>query len=879
MNTSNQCVNESCRAVLKSAQAAFCSKCGRHTSHIQWRLVYGDQSRLIPDDRPKEKERYAVQPGDTVTLRASNLKPVPAKVMVDMAALQGFEYVDYQSWVEVTLDQPMDFVLKYTATDTILGGDLKIISDNGPRDPQRWDIVTTPLIQSIPIQQWLMIRQQRWVASTQDKIYFCPGVNRQRVQFWNDSDIDRTLHWVRPYGYQITPLADSQLSKSTEEISVKAGQTVTLEVIRLPEAAENAQPHVLKVRDSRSVDYIKELHFETLPGKPASNKELPYDAIIAIDFGTRNTSMRIWWIQAANDENRLPDTPYSIGESGRFPSLMICHPNGTIHKWGQEAEEALPKLNPQDNLVVVDDLKTFLREGRDSYPYIEVDTQTLLQNYFDKLIHEIDQVCDGRGARLKKRIQYVVSHPVLDAVSLERYLKALEMAFEPYGISTKQNNLTFIPEPVAAAYEIARKFPEKLRHLHVKDLVAVIDSGGGTTDITVAEVVGVGAVPTLAPRKNGALCINRNARPLNEALQNFAVLSWGNDRQFGGNVLDAVQAFMLTSEGFAYIREEATPKDPRFPIDVDPVDLNQLVSNQDSSAVVTASSVKPPIAKPATEQDRIISLWCARVIKEDVVTKGKKYLYDLIGRNPFPTGEESYKRVYVQDKHYERWVVEEVMRSAIALFRQENQELLKDPVYTLFFVGGTCSDPKIRQTISSIFGLTHQEENQGIEGIRMNAVVEGAVRSEDIKSVSSPISLWLDLNHPDFPKRIPLITQGDQLRPRGQLVFNESLNYLALDKEWLPELWGEITVEESSHSNALTNESEPTPTAFTSDPQKKQWFLLAHGFYNAMQSGRAKLIWAISQEGVEVDAYFQPTGQKEIKRQPLWRLTLTGGNE
>ena len=234
------------------------------------------------------------------------------------------------------------------------------------------------------------------------------------------------------------------------------------------------------------------------------------DWIIAIDFGTSNTSVVVRSIP----RNGLPAEDgecYALGANGgdRFPSAMLYNARERTWTFGKDAEDKSALSDPEHFLI--DDrnsLKMKLSESGEPYfldewvqkrPVVrgEMTIAALLRTYLhhlkDTLIAPfLNQQQDDIHA------QYVLSLPVLDNVSGERYerQRARMLAAFSQVFDTPEAQILTELEPNCAAnhlligqgYAYLEKLIGRTTGLfNAGERFVVVDSGGGTTDIAYGE--------------------------------------------------------------------------------------------------------------------------------------------------------------------------------------------------------------------------------------------------------------------------------------------------------------------------------------------------------------------------------------------------------
>ena len=278
------------------------------------------------------------------------------------------------------------------------------------------------------------------------------------------------------------------------------------------------------------------------------------DYVVGIDFGTRNTSLRLRKV-AAPDED-----PISIGED-RFPSALFINPsypqNAVI---GSDAVNAWNDPTQPEDVFLVEGIKTLVR--LDLEPYTEKHGQewtvaTLLRLYLSELRRMLAQYLEKENIKDEGNILYVFTLPVLDAgVKYARQEERMRQAASLAGFPDDPDLVWMITEPRAAAQQIAHALPTYAgmqsfpTGIGADTRLCVVDAGGGTTDVCLGRLkIDEGGRWKFEEAKGGALTKSpgpASALNLFQELRYPAAGSEGSrrgqlrpdDTEIGGNVID-----------------------------------------------------------------------------------------------------------------------------------------------------------------------------------------------------------------------------------------------------------------------------------------------------------------------------------------------------
>ena len=729
-----------CKSPL-SPDDRFCTQCGQTTARIYW---YSS-----PDNQPREGAS-AIPEGGVFYLVAQNAGNDVARVAVDPTRLRGLRLVgSFEAWVERR--QSVAFCLQHVEGEPV-GGVVSMMSEDGQRprpsarDPlAHWWEPRGMRQQQYRAQTIVRIVNDRWIVGAPN-VLFPPGVRRQYVRIWNDSERARTFDTDIPAGYQVMYQA-TDVDKKAPELSANSSAELIVEAI-----SERA------IKDSDSNWLIgpeeETLGLHRLPALP---REAGPDIVLAIDFGTRNTGVRIRWRHelVVGKPKGLVEPIGDRDGSPRFPTEMAMHRTGRSFQWGSDVPRG---ILPTD-VIRICNLKTYLRVGAE--PYVKENSQWtnsyLLERYFEQLFVRIDEYfksVDPALYRENLNIRYIMTRPVLDANEDDsqgkKYEALLLMALERCNISQEQ--VLFVYEPVAAAYGIARRHEGELLAIGEGALVAVIDAGGGTTDVAVAQVSMRDGKLALAIK--GAYALHLDAG--NPALASVVRFGATDRLELGGDVLDYALTHKLLTNAVELLETEGRP----------------VPQNVDVSAV-------PLEAAERRRKEAELVLSC-RTMKEAFAYISTHHLTPPAGQHLRPhehcifANRPEYEGIYLEQSLFGDHLIAPILKAPVEdLLERMEQDSFKDSgirpsqVRQVFYVGGTNIEFYFRQQLHNAFPNSPSLQAEGQEGVderiseRLNAVVEGAVWCDELLFTASPLDLKLTV---DGSER-PLLGRGDPLSP------------------------------------------------------------------------------------------------------------------
>jgi hypothetical protein len=715
----------------------YCPDCGQPAGRIEWSLAPapGAPSGVI-----------RLRPGGRFYLVARNSGVAAAPVDVDPARAQGVHLLG-AARRRVNAGQAQAFELAHVPEEEIRGS-LLARSEDGPR--AEWWERRSWRAHDVRLTLRVVVREEQWVGGS-PALLFPPGVRRQYARVWNDAETERSLETESPAGYLVTCGGEAG-----RPLPVAAGGSVELAVASAgagPERAADTQWHPFP--EAAPTPILRLASARPDPGA---------DVVVAIDFGTRNTGVRVRWRRplAPGKPAGTVDAVGDRGDTARFPTQMVLHRQGRTFRWGTEAAEYIAASRMTEGEAPVLNLKTLLREGQQRFTEInpEWTNEALVTRYFERIIHRLDEYFrtadpDRPLFRRGMDVRFVVCRPVLDANEGDekgrRYEEALRAALVHCDVPAA--SISFVQEPVAAAIGIARRRAEGLLGLPDGTAVAVVDSGGGTTDVALARVRLHGGRVSLDIAGSAALWLAAE----NPALA--ALEHWGQtgtqaailERQLGGNTLDWALAWKLATAAAEVL--------------------------ESSGKALPDSLWQGAVTGPAVREFVLI---CRRM-KERFARVSTQYLNRPTGEPrepgevlPFPNRPD-LQGVYLLHDLYDQRLLGPILDPVVEALSERLGAAQSDPegvrpseVQRVFYVGGTNVDPFVRLHFSRAFPLARGDDDAEAQSDariseRLNAVVEGAVWFDEQLYAPSPLSLAVRVR----TREETLVLQGAALPPKG----------------------------------------------------------------------------------------------------------------
>jgi len=710
-----------------SDDSKFCPYCGKPSGKIDGFIT--SQNGGLPAEH-----RVVIPPGGDFYLIVRNNGLAPVSVSVDSSSLMGAKLIGARGGT-VQPQNRLSFIFHHDA-NARLGGSITVISDDGKR--KHWWERKSKREEKIRPGDFIAIEKEQWIIGCRN-IVFPPGVRRQAIRIWNDSKKMRQFETISPVGYSIHSYG-FDVSKNPQ--SINPGGTLDVKISSIlntqiqPDKSWEAGPEKAQI----PIVCLKE------PGNGAG-----YDVVVAIDFGTRNTRIRVRWRHSMIIE-KFAGTIDNIGDTeddnSRFPTAMILEKDDRSFHFGKEAQQRIDLNQLQPGEYAVENLKTDIRN--DNERFIEINkkwtNEYLLSRYFEPIIKRIDDYFSKAGvARGNLKVQYIITRPVMDYNEGDTLGKRYEDIFRLVLMNhnIEPDDIVFVLEPEAASIGIGISRQEELLAINEDDPVAVIDAGGGTTDISLARV----------SLKNGRISLDvKQSIPvrlddgniLHEALAEFD----GSDHvEFGGNSLDCALAYGIMK------KPEEIMETTNYPI---------------------PKWFKPP-------EPNVFPNQC-RTMKEAAAWHQRLYL-SHVPDNMMSNPEHSQKPIFPNDAklegiyldwgHFDEVVYESIFSPLTAETRKQlstgNGHIQPGQIRRVFYVGGTNIDSAVRRRFSTIFGKGIASDNDPnaqsdprIEE-RLNAVVDGAVWFGEQIFHPCTVDLFSLING----DKKPLLHRGDPVKSKS----------------------------------------------------------------------------------------------------------------
>ncbi len=704
----------------------FCIQCGQTTARIQW------SSSL--DTRPGDGVA-ALRPNSSFYLVAQNTGHDSAYVRVDATQLRGLR-LRGNTEARASGNRSVAFILEHLPGESI-SGFVTLFSDDGLRlhpstqEPGHpWWEARAKREERRRAEKLVRVIADQWIVGS-SHLLFPPGVRRQYVRIWNDSDRARSFESEVPSGYRITNFS-TPIDKTVPEISAH-GMT-ELEVTALPERAAEGAENAWVAGPQQEAIPIWRLKSAGIDSGP--------DVVVAIDFGTRNTGVRVRWRHGLI-VGKPKGTVDAVGDrdgNARFPTEMAFHRSRGNVRWGSD----VPKGLLAKDEIRISNLKTLLRVNEEPYR-LENPQWTnayLMERYFEQLFIRIDdyfKAADPAISRHNLNVRYILTRPVLDANEEDEqgknYQCALEFAMERCGVPASQ--IKFVLEPEAAAYGIAKRRAQELLALGEGAPVAVIDAGGGTTDVALAYVrLREGRV---ALDIRGTYALHLDA--VNIALPAVERFGASDRHEFGGDVLDYALTDRLLTDATELLETERRAVPSRLEVSATPLSPEEQ-HLRESELVLSCRTMKEAFAYVSTHH-------LTRSANQPV----RDHEHFIFANRP------EYEGIYLEQSLFGDHLIAPILREPVQDLSGQMEQagfgehgIRPSRVKHVFYVGGTNIEFYVRQQLQKAFPNSPRLYAEGQEGAddriaeRLNAVVEGAVWCDEALFAVAPLTFTLELD-------------------------------------------------------------------------------------------------------------------------------------
>ena len=543
MNTNTESLaKENCPWCSKgSNQKLYCPYCGRSTGRISEPLL-----SLSPFDPPVNK--VEILDGQTFSIRFKHISGVVVNIECDITNADNIAFQDEnltgvkaQVQSSEKLDGYFEFRLKNYRVQP--SGYLIFRFDNAERDLDKiWKKKNIKEIK-FSINDKIHTASSEWIPGS-EFLFFSNKLTKQSICIYNPSTIERKFEFTSPNGYNIYPQSEKYSRMSYIPIKGKSS-----EIFYIDKEKQRSEDNPTKWKVGNN-----EVELFELPIK--EKKDIQKSKLkISFDLGARKISIRALWRGFALLDKKIGEIDEIGGSS--FPPTMLLD---VAEKEKYFFEEAEYIKNKRTNLIEIIALKTCLRDFKDRYVNYNKNwtNEYLLSLLFSKITEKIKQWISelfkskDKSAPINfneyfNKPEYIFSYPILETEEkTKEYKNILKSAFiNSFDERIEDSQIKFIPEPEAVLNYITSK--KKNIKLNEGELFAVIDSGAGTTDLSVGKIKRKDGNFYLADIKSVTLDLNENQKKNYELPQNQ------NAIHIGGVLIDRILSYILETNARAIL--------------------------------------------------------------------------------------------------------------------------------------------------------------------------------------------------------------------------------------------------------------------------------------------------------------------------------------
>ena len=727
----------------------FCPYCGRPTGRVSKpQLVYSS-------DSPNGEKKIELQEGDSFAIKFDHLSGEPVTIKCDISHTENIIFKDKDKDTKIFTGQSKrksSVIFEFSLKDYTKGvtGEIIFEYNNDNRKPDKiWQQTDNWISERYPLNGKILIASKEWIPGS-EFLFFSKDIQQQKICIYNPSITERKFEFESPNGYSVYPYSEKYFRMSYIPIKGKSSEIFCIDKEK---TVSEKNPTLWKIGDN-------EINLFKLPVK--EKKDIPKsDLKIAFDLGARKISIRAFWRGFPSLDKKVGDIEQIGGES--FSPTMLLDKTSKEKYFFIEESDVEKLQNKNKNLIEIKALKTCLRDSKDIYIKHNVNWTneyllTLLFSEISKKIKQwsselyksIDKIAPDNFNEDFNNPEYIFSYPILETEeSTEKYKKILKNAFiRSFGEKIDDSQIKFISEPDAVLNYINSK--KQNIKLNEGELFAVVDSGAGTTDLSVGKIKRNNGNLYLTDIKSVTLNLNEKQK------QNYQLPQNRNAIHIGGVLIDRILAHELEINARAILN---SPNGRDY--------INYWEARREH--ILDTEKIK-----------------VSKIIKERIAD-GKKAPLQILNIN-----FDTLDRPTVNEELYGKQVIEPLLKEPLleakAKFSFLGTNL--ENVSTIIMIGGSNIYKYMRdKTIENLqieSDLAQKDEELTKED-RLNAVVEGSILETENAVKKSFVTFIVK----DENKKIAeIIKEGEiitQKFKRISLPFDEDtvvLNLYAESKEF-----------------------------------------------------------------------------------------------
>ncbi len=744
----------------------FCPYCGRPTGRIsEPKLTYSSTSTEVP--------KVELKDGDSFSIRFDHLSGDSVTIICDISNTKNIRFKDKKN-IDTTISRVQsdrqvagnfEFCLKdYTKEET---GYLIFKYNNANRNQNKiWQETDNWTDEErFELKGKILIASKEWIPES-EFLFFSKEIQKQKICIYNPSITERKFEFESPNGYSIYPYSEKYFGKSFVPI-----QGNHSEILCIDKEKQKSEENPIKWKVGNNEVELFELPVQTKTNIQKSKLK------ISFDLGARKISIRALWRGFAPLDKKIGEIDEIGGTS--FPPTMLFDIDEKEKYFFEEAENL---KNKKVHLKEIIGLKTCLRDFNDTYTKYNANwtNKYLLSLMFSKISEKIRQWISELFKSKNKTVpnnfneyfnnpEYIFSYPILNTKEkTEEYKNILKETFiNSFDEKIEDSQIKFISEPDAVLnYIISKKQNIKLNE---GELFAVIDSGAGTTDISVGKIERKDSNLYLSDLKSLTLNLNENQK------KNYELPINRNEIHIGGVLIDRILSYVLETNASSILNSP---------------NARNYVNYWNARAEKNFSTLeKIELSKRIKER-----------ISEDKEAKLQvnNFNFDI---NDKPS---------INHSHFGEKVIEPIIKEPLI---EANDKLLSyginlKNISTIIMIGGSNICQYMRYyTVKNLplyTNLVKKNDDQLTKEDRLNAVVEGTILEIDNIAKKSFATFIIKDEYEKIEKTI--IKEGEIITPRTfpPILLKPDEDIVILNLYAKSELWNnELKKIASARCNAI----------------------------------------------------------------------------
>ncbi len=519
MNTNAQITKDECLwcSNSKVREQKFCPYCGRATGRV-WGPILSQYEKI------GSVKNIEIENGGSFFIRFEHIYGESVDIYCDISDAPNVLFkkdpTETQGFVQVNKNidnKCFEFCLKDYKKQP--SGIIRFRLNNGLRNLNEiWKNNNFEEI-SYQIDGKVAVASSEWNLGS-EFLFFSNKIERQNICIYNPSSIDRNFVIDPPSGYNVY----SNDSFGNTEISIKANSNAVLSIEKNNMNLEKA-PYW----------EIANQKVELVEVKPQQKNKNRRKLRISFDLGAKTFSIRACWVgghpMLSKNNCCIEDiggkyfsSSMIIDKTGRGEFYCFNNVDDFKQKYFSYDNEKAKKIKTIDdcilhlpntkNLVAITGLKTLIRFNQKRS---DLDNEFLLGKFFSEVYKIMKQWAKELFPKANKSIptgfklntffkpDYIFTYPILEKEDeIKRYIDTFKNAFNKAFSeeNIEESQISFISEPEVILNYMVLEKNDIFKTLSEDDLFATVDSGAGTTDLSVGKIKKDKGIVTLTDIKS-----------------------------------------------------------------------------------------------------------------------------------------------------------------------------------------------------------------------------------------------------------------------------------------------------------------------------------------------------------------------------------------